>query len=81
MRLIKAEKTNDFSDVDADKPTLWCVSISDDNGDDEEQRVLLDNVPDKKKLMAATKLSNVFDTELPEDTIHIIVQRPLLAFN
>ncbi|KAG0296844.1 hypothetical protein BGZ97_004435 [Linnemannia gamsii] len=73
-KLIKAEKSNDFQDVDADKLTLWRVSIADD--DDDEQPVLLDKVSEKKKLKATTKLSKVFDTELPEDTIHVIVQRP-----
>ncbi|KFH63329.1 hypothetical protein MVEG_10739 [Podila verticillata NRRL 6337] len=34
--LIKAKKTNDFSDLDADKLTLWRVSIPDDDDDDDE---------------------------------------------
>ncbi|KAF9294521.1 hypothetical protein BGZ74_011217, partial [Mortierella antarctica] len=71
---IKAKKTNDFSDVDADKLTLWRVSISDD--DDNDLPIPLDSVLDKKKLKATTKLSRVFIGELPEDTIHVIVQRP-----
>ncbi|OAQ23960.1 hypothetical protein K457DRAFT_881817 [Linnemannia elongata AG-77] len=73
-KLIKAEKTNAFSDIDADQLTLWCVSIPDE--DDNDLPVLLDAVPEKKKLKATTKLSKVFETELPEETIHIIVQRP-----
>ncbi|KAF8926465.1 hypothetical protein BGZ47_002706 [Haplosporangium gracile] len=72
--LIKTKKTNNFSDVDADQLTLWRVSIPDD--DDNDLPVLLDTVLEKKKLKATTKLSKVFDTELPDDTIHIIVQRP-----
>ncbi|KAG0028113.1 hypothetical protein BGZ82_008617, partial [Podila clonocystis] len=74
-KLIKAEKTNDFSDIDADKLTLWKVSISDD-GDDDERLILFDRVSEKKKLKTTTKLSKVFDAELPEDTIHILVRRP-----
>ncbi|KAH7056123.1 hypothetical protein BKA57DRAFT_196881 [Linnemannia elongata] len=70
-------KTNDFQDVDADKLTLWRVSIHDD--DDNDLPVLLDSVPVKKKLRATNKLSMVFDADLPEDTIHVIVQRPPLA--
>ncbi|KAK5796962.1 hypothetical protein F5H01DRAFT_326786 [Linnemannia elongata] len=73
--LIKTKKTNDFQDVDADKLTLWRVSIHDD--DDNDLPVLLDSVPVKKKLRATNKLSMVFDADLPEDTIHVIVQRPL----
>ncbi|KAF9325098.1 hypothetical protein BG006_011392 [Podila minutissima] len=71
---IKAKKINDFSDVDADKLTLWRVSISDD--DDSDLPIPFDSVLDKKKLKATTKLSRVFIGELPEDTIHVIAQRP-----
>ncbi|KAG0271415.1 hypothetical protein BGZ95_000771 [Linnemannia exigua] len=71
---IKAKKTNDFSDVDADKLTLWRVSIPDDEHD--EIPVFLDSVPVTKKLRATSKLSVVFAAELPENTIHVIVQRP-----
>ncbi|KAG0016150.1 hypothetical protein BGZ82_001182, partial [Podila clonocystis] len=63
-RLIKAEKTNDFSDVDADEPTLWRVYISDNDDDDKKQRVLLDNVPDRKKIKATINLIKVFVTVL-----------------
>ncbi|KAK3810104.1 MAG: hypothetical protein J3Q66DRAFT_404874 [Benniella sp.] len=38
--------------------------------------ILLDSVPEKKKLKATTKLSKEFDTELPEDTIHALVHPP-----
>ncbi|KAG0060064.1 hypothetical protein BGZ90_004177, partial [Linnemannia elongata] len=72
--LIKTKKANNFGDVDADQLLLWRVSIPDD--DDNDLPVLLDSVPEKKKLKATTRLLKVFDTELPDDTIHIIVQRP-----
>ncbi|KAF9537068.1 hypothetical protein EC957_008885 [Mortierella hygrophila] len=76
-KLIRTEKTNAFSDIDADKLILWRVSIPDDDDDDDDERpILIDNVPEKKKLKATTKLSKVFDADLPEDTIHIIVHRP-----
>ncbi|KAG0039254.1 hypothetical protein BGZ89_007933, partial [Linnemannia elongata] len=71
---IKTKKAPRFDDVAADELTLWRVSIRDD--DDNDLPVLLDTVPEKKKLKATAKLSKVFDTELPDDTIHIIVQRP-----
>ncbi|KAF9083232.1 hypothetical protein BGX29_003274, partial [Mortierella sp. GBA35] len=70
-KLIKTEKIPRFDNVAADELTLWRVSIPDDD-DNDEQPILLDKVPEKKKLMATTKLSKAFDTELPEDTIHII---------
>ncbi|KAG0277855.1 hypothetical protein BGZ96_002685 [Linnemannia gamsii] len=84
--LIKTKKTNDFQDVDADKLTLWRVSISvahdnnDDNDDDDEDLpILLDNVlkNDKKRLKAVTqKVTDIFGYGPAENTIHIIVQRP-----
>ncbi|KAF9346504.1 hypothetical protein BGX26_001970 [Mortierella sp. AD094] len=58
--------------------TLWRVTISIPD-DDDERSILLDKVSEKKKLKATTKLSKVFDTELPEDIIHILVQHPPLA--
>ncbi|KAG9064921.1 hypothetical protein KI688_003183 [Linnemannia hyalina] len=60
-KLIKAEN----------QLTHWRVSIPDE--DDNDLPVLLDSVPEKKKLKATTRLLKVFDTELPDDTIHIIV--------
>ncbi|OAQ22389.1 hypothetical protein K457DRAFT_26120 [Linnemannia elongata AG-77] len=54
--------------------TLWRVSISDD--DDNDLPVLLSSVPEKKKLNATAKFSKVFGIAVPEDTIHVIVQRP-----
>ncbi|KAF9408942.1 hypothetical protein BGZ94_002143 [Podila epigama] len=72
--LIKAKKTNDFQDVDADKLTLWQVSIQDDGDDDIP--LTLDSVPEKKKLRATNELSDVFEETPPKKTIHIIVQRP-----
>ncbi|KAH7055035.1 hypothetical protein BKA57DRAFT_489829 [Linnemannia elongata] len=85
--LIKAKKTPEFDDIAADKLTLWRVSISDDmlihrhvsipDDNDNEQPILLDNWSEKKKLKATAKVSKVFEAELLEDTIHIIVGRPL----
>ncbi|KAG0196341.1 hypothetical protein BGX33_001758 [Mortierella sp. NVP41] len=73
---IKAKKTINFSDVDADQLTLWRVSIPDDDNDD-EILVVLDNVKDKdkKKLKATRELSEVFPDKPPKNTIHVIVQR------
>ncbi|KAF9274327.1 hypothetical protein BGZ88_003110, partial [Linnemannia elongata] len=72
--LIKTNQTPAFDDITPDQLTLWRVSIPDD--DDSDLPVLLDSVPEKKKLKATTRLLKVFNTELPDDTIHIIVQRP-----
>ncbi|KAG0080939.1 hypothetical protein BGZ92_000406 [Podila epicladia] len=73
---IKTDKTPRFDDVAADELTLWRVSvpITDDN---DEIPILLSSVTsNKKKLGPATRLSKVFPEELPEETVHILVQRP-----
>ncbi|KAF9368623.1 hypothetical protein CPC16_005165 [Podila verticillata] len=74
-----AEKSPEFDDIAADKLTLWSVSIANDD-DYDEIPILLDNLTDQdKKLKPTTKLSKVFDVDLPEETIHIIVRRPAPA--
>jgi hypothetical protein len=72
--LIKAKNTIDFNDVDANKLILWRVSVA--ITDDDEVPILLDSLDEKKKLGSATRLSKVFPEEPPEETVHIIVQRP-----
>ncbi|KAI8354512.1 hypothetical protein B0O80DRAFT_60774 [Mortierella sp. GBAus27b] len=73
---IKAKKSNDFKDIDADRLTLWRVSIPIIN--DDENPILLDGVGsgDKKKLGPADELSDVFKEEPPKKTIHILIQCP-----
>ncbi|KAG0226982.1 hypothetical protein BGW42_003269 [Actinomortierella wolfii] len=77
-KLIKAEKTIAFSDIDADQLTLWRTTISDE---DDERPILLDNITDtddKKKLSnPRTRLSKLFP-DSPDDDTYIIVQRPFL---
>ncbi|KAG0019479.1 hypothetical protein BGZ81_009700 [Podila clonocystis] len=73
-KLIKAVKNNDFSNIDTEKLILWHVSIP--NEDNDGLPILLETVPEKKKLGPVTYLSKVFPEELPEKTIHILVQRP-----
>ncbi|KAI9239573.1 MAG: hypothetical protein BYD32DRAFT_434770 [Podila humilis] len=78
-KLIMAEKSPEFDDIAADKLTLWSVSIANDD-DYDEIPILLDNLTDQdKKLKPTTKLSKVFDVDLPEETIHITVRRPAPA--
>ncbi|KAF9381304.1 hypothetical protein CPC16_009905 [Podila verticillata] len=72
--IVYGDQAPAFRDVAAKDLTLWRVSIPDD--DDNGLPITLDSVAEKKKLKATAKLSKIFDTELPEDTIHIIVQRP-----
>ncbi|KAF9274677.1 hypothetical protein BGZ68_000438 [Mortierella alpina] len=77
-KLIKTEKAPRFDDVAADELTLWRVSIPIPD-DDDELPILLGAINDKKKLGPATRLSKLFPEEMPEETIHIFVQRPQSA--
>ncbi|KAG0198791.1 hypothetical protein BGX33_012070 [Mortierella sp. NVP41] len=77
-KLIKAEKTNNFSDVDADQLTLWHVSIPLVPKKDRKD-ISLGDVSSKEELDETDDLSDVFPDKLPKKTIHIIVQRPPLA--
>ncbi|KAF9323098.1 hypothetical protein BG006_001763 [Podila minutissima] len=72
--LIKAALTPQFDDITAKDLILWRVIDSDNN--DDETPIFLDNQPNKEKLRATKKLFMVFDAELPEDTIHVIVKQP-----
>ncbi|KAF9536711.1 hypothetical protein EC957_009922 [Mortierella hygrophila] len=74
---IKTKISDTFNGVDAKDLTLWRVSIPDDDGDDEVP-IVLDNVDnkDKKKLRSTRGLSEVSPSKPPNDTIHVIVQRP-----
>ncbi|KAG0326402.1 hypothetical protein BG004_002987, partial [Podila humilis] len=74
--VIKSKKINHFSHVNADKLSLWRVSIPIPEDYDEIPILLNDVTGDKKKLGPMTRLSEVFPKEIPEKTIHITVQQP-----
>ncbi|KAI8594762.1 hypothetical protein EDD21DRAFT_392969 [Dissophora ornata] len=71
---IKAKKTNDFSDVDADKLTLWCVAIPVVSVD-KRRPIVLDEFDSAAELDPTDDLSDVFGKVPPKKTIHVIVQR------
>ncbi|KAK3826290.1 MAG: hypothetical protein JOS17DRAFT_833037 [Linnemannia elongata] len=71
-KLIKTEKANDFRDIDADKLTLWRVSIPVANDNDDED----DDERTHSSQQSTNKVSEVFGNEPDEKMIHIIVQRP-----
>ncbi|KAI8344986.1 hypothetical protein B0O80DRAFT_492022 [Mortierella sp. GBAus27b] len=73
-RAIKDQNTETFKAIDAKDLTLWRVCVA--NTDDDELPILLDSLDEKKKLRPATRISKVFTEELPEETVHIIVQPP-----
>ncbi|KAF9420892.1 hypothetical protein BGZ76_004035 [Entomortierella beljakovae] len=75
---IKAKKSNQFSEVDADQLALYHVNIPIAVNDDDEEGtpILLDNIskPDINKLVATNKLTDVFHATLPDNSIHIIIR-------
>ncbi|KAF8977857.1 hypothetical protein BGZ46_007074, partial [Entomortierella lignicola] len=73
---IKEEKPIDLSDVDADKLSLWKISIP----SAPKRIITLDNLEaeDKTELDDSTAdISELFDQDPPKNTIHIIIERPL----
>ncbi|KAF9322475.1 hypothetical protein BG006_002359 [Podila minutissima] len=70
--LIKAKKTNNLHDVDANELTLWNVSVPTAY----QTRPFLIDTLDKNKLdNPRARLSNLFP-ESPDENTYIIVQRP-----
>ncbi|KAG0347172.1 hypothetical protein BG004_008328, partial [Podila humilis] len=74
-KAIKAQKTIDFSDVDADKLTLWLGSIP-IPPPKEQKPIFLDEAESPTELGPSDDISDVFVETPPKKTIHIIVQRP-----
>ncbi|KAF9923555.1 hypothetical protein BGZ67_009766, partial [Mortierella alpina] len=74
-KLIKAEKTNAFSDIDADQLTLWRVAHP-VIAANKHQPVLLNAIDSPTELDPTDDISEVFEQQPPKKTIHIIVQRP-----
>ncbi|KAF9081366.1 hypothetical protein BGX23_000966 [Mortierella sp. AD031] len=64
-KLIKAEKSNNFSDVDADQLTLWHVSIPLVPKKDRKD-ISLGDVSSKEELDETDDLSEVFPDKLPK---------------
>ncbi|KAI8349336.1 hypothetical protein B0O80DRAFT_531872 [Mortierella sp. GBAus27b] len=69
--LIKAKKSLEFHDVDANKLTLWDVVLT---TSDSELPITLAFFKDAKKLLPREVLSSAF-TGPPDDDIYIVVQR------
>ncbi|KAG0271062.1 hypothetical protein BGZ95_001195 [Linnemannia exigua] len=71
--LIKAKKSKDFSDIDANMLTLWRVSIPDDNL---SSAITVDVLGDKTELKnPRTSICKLF-SESSYDKPYILVQRP-----
>jgi hypothetical protein len=75
-KLIKTEKTNDFSDVDADKLTLWRVSIP-VVAANKHKPIVLTEINSTTELDPTDDVSEIFPKEPPKKTIRLIIQRPL----
>ena len=76
---IKNKKPNAFANIDADKLTLWGVSIPFDNADATLAGLELEDSDEKgtKKLRPTDRISTIFPGDPPENSIHIIVQPPV----
>ncbi|KAI8595763.1 hypothetical protein EDD21DRAFT_408870 [Dissophora ornata] len=72
--LIKAKQTVALSDVNASELMLWHVSVL--ITDDGQDFPILQDALNPNKPRPTSKLSSVFGKHVPEDSIHIIVQRP-----
>ncbi|KAF9538454.1 hypothetical protein BGW38_009999, partial [Lunasporangiospora selenospora] len=74
-KLIKAEKPNDFHDIDADKLTLWRVSIPVVSAN-KHKPVALIEVDSPTELDPTDDIADVFPEAPSKKTIHIIVEPP-----
>ncbi|KAF9197500.1 hypothetical protein BGZ49_002022 [Haplosporangium sp. Z 27] len=72
---IKREKPSAFKQIEASDLIIWRVSIPIDE-DAVDEMIIAINIDSKKLLMATGSLSKAFKDGIPEDTIHIIVERP-----
>ncbi|KAH7045772.1 hypothetical protein BKA57DRAFT_467650 [Linnemannia elongata] len=79
-KLIKAEKTNKFSDFDADQLTLWRVSIPVVPAN-RHKPIFLNEIESPVELDPTDDVSEAFPSrnKLPKKTIYVIVQRPPAA--
>ena len=71
-KVIKAEKQNDFTSIDADKLKLWKVTIPDDQDD------LLSNLTlnDGNELLATREIGDYWTEKPPKRNIHVIISPP-----
>ena len=74
--LVKIKNAPRFDAVPARELTLWrvCLPVNNDNEDHPIALNVFEGT--KVKLRPTTRLSTVFTEELPEETIHFIVQAP-----
>ncbi|KAF9952601.1 hypothetical protein BGZ70_000557, partial [Mortierella alpina] len=73
--LVSAKKPNGFSDVDANKLTLWRVSYP-ITAANRHTAVLLSSMDSATELEPVDDIADVFQDMPPKRTVHIIVQRP-----
>ncbi|ORZ12933.1 hypothetical protein BCR41DRAFT_98142 [Lobosporangium transversale] len=72
QQAIKAAKKPELDHVAADKLTLYKVSIP-----DEGKTIVESEIESKEALaIASKKLGNIFNSKLPDETIHIFVKLP-----
>ncbi|KAF8945355.1 hypothetical protein BGZ47_002815, partial [Haplosporangium gracile] len=74
-KLIKANKTNAFSDINADQLTFWRVSIP-VALKNERKEISLADISSMEELDETDDISYLFNDKPIKNTIHIIVKRP-----
>ncbi|KAF9911668.1 hypothetical protein EC991_002786 [Linnemannia zychae] len=71
-KCLTIEKTNDFSDIDANELAHWRVSTPNDDGDDDKQPILLNSVG-KKKMHKVSDPRQLYS--IRNGTTHILCAR------
>ncbi|KAF9307970.1 hypothetical protein BG003_011799, partial [Podila horticola] len=74
--LIKARNNNAFSDIDADKLTLWRVSLPVVTAN-RNKPIILTEIESTTVLDPTDEISDIFEDQLPKKTVNVIIQRPL----
>ncbi|KAF9303922.1 hypothetical protein BG003_001849, partial [Podila horticola] len=75
-KLIKTEKPVDFEHVDANNLTLWHVSLP-IVAANKHKPIVLTEIDSSTELDPTDDISDVFQSQPPKKTIHILVQRPI----
>jgi hypothetical protein len=72
---IKEEKRNTFQNVDANTLILRKVSLP----VDERLKENIGNIVGDKPLLSTEELSDVFSETLPQEHLHLVVERPTVG--
>ncbi|KAF9348895.1 hypothetical protein BGX26_012738 [Mortierella sp. AD094] len=74
-KLVKAEKTSFFGNIDASEITLW-KALFPVNDTTKDLPAILEVLDSKVELLSNEKISDIFRDGIPQESIHIIAQKP-----